>query len=753
MTIIGLIILVTQIMHLQFEGSYRVWFEKESNTLKQYDDFRATFGSDDSIIIAFKDEKGIFNEKALTSIQTISQKMARLPNIGRVDSILNYQYIHTDSTNPEDIIVENFIPNTHLSNDELVQKKEIAIHDPLTRDLTISKDGKTAMIAAKLLPSAGKNEEINIALIKQTNEILKQESEKTGYKFYVSGAPAINAAMAKIADDDANFYIPIALGLIVLLLWLFYQSFLGIAIPMTIVISASIVTLSIQYFLGLKLNNFTINIPIFITAIGIADAVHFYIAWINYRYQGMDNQQAIRITIEKNLLPMTLTTVTTAIAFATLIGSNIVPVSTLGIAIATGTTSALIFTLVIVPALLFAMPNVKLPKNISIKAPKWFPNFNYAHFVIQYDKTIILVFALAAAIFLYGLLNTKIDSNVIKYFTQNVDVRQASDFTMHNITGSVNYEIIVDSGKSDGIKDPKFLTLVNEYNHALQEHFPEVRHTSSLFDIIQRFQQVMNPEKTTNIPSDSTQDANAQYLLMYSLSLPQGMEINDKVDISSRKLRITAQVDVVDSSRTLQTIAWSRQWWKTHGMESTIVGQVAMFAQMEDSLTSTLIYSIISSIILIAIIMMMIIRNIKLLILFLIPNLFPILFILGLMGWLNIPIDVGIAISAAIIIGLAVDDTIYLFTHYFQAQKFGYTTEKTFNYILEHSGSAMVFTTLILSAAFIVFMFSDFVPNVHFSIMTVVTLIIALLCDLLLAPALISLMKKNETNKKDSAKL
>jgi hypothetical protein len=112
------------------------------------------------------------------------------------------------------------------------------------------------------------------------------------------------------------------------------------------------------------------------------------------------------------------------------------------------------------------------------------------------------------------------------------------------------------------------------------------------------------------------------------------------------------------------------------------------------------------------------------------------------MGWMGIPINIGIAVAGVIVLGLAVDDTIYFFNKYSEARKYGLGAAQTFDYILEHSGSAMVFTTIILSSAFSVFLFSDFMPNVHFALMTISTMFLALLTDLLLSPALLSLLDK-----------
>lgn len=737
-----IIFLSLRIADLNFNGSYRIWFGKESSVLKSYDSFCATFGSDDSILVVFSDQEGIIKPKPLESIKHLSQEFATLPHVTRVNSILNYQYIHVSAEDEKDITVESFIEEPKkLSPQELKKRRDIALEDPMVRDYVLSKDGKTTIIAIKLSSFDEKTKAINIGLINDIQKILDKETQTTGYKYFISGTSVTDAALATIADHDALIYVPIAFFIIVVVLYLFFRTVLGVVIPVVTVIFGSIVTLSFYSFMGLELNNFSINIPIFITAIGIADAVHFYTSWVNLRYSGRTNIEAIHEAFGKNFLPMLLTTLTTAIGFGSLVTSDIVPMSTLGYTIALGSVTTLLFTLFFMPVFLLSLRKDYMPKPIKT-ARCLVREFNYAGFVVRHDKKIVLFSMLIAFGIGWGVVYTKFDSNSIKYFAPDVEVSQAAYYTMEHITGPSIYELIIDSNQDDGIKDPIFLAKVERFDKALKQNFSEIRYTSSLLDVIKRFQDVMNPSHLANETIGKTQEINAQYLLLYSLSLPQGMDINDKMDLKQRLLRMSIQADIVSSSRSLQIMKWSKEWWQNEGINAHIEGQVSMFAQMQDMVSQTFLNSLIQTFLVISILMFFILRNLKLLIIFLIPNLLPLLISIGFMGWMGIPINIGIAVAGVIVLGLAVDDTIYFFNKYSEARKYGLGAAQTFDYILEHSGSAMVFTTIILSSAFSVFLFSDFMPNVHFALMTISTMFLALLTDLLLSPALLSLLDK-----------
>jgi len=282
-----------------------------------------------------------------------------------------------------------------------------------------------------------------------------------------------------------------------------------------------------------------------------------------------------------------------------------------------------------------------------------------------------------------------------------------------------------------------FLESIVVFEDEFKKHFHNVRFTTSLKDIVVRMQKVINPDAKKSIPKDK--NLVAQYLLLYSMSLPQGMELNDKIDTQERYLRLTINTNIVDTSKDLAMIEWIKNYFKMQTPYSADVqGQTAIFAYMQSSVTDTLILSISMTLAIVTLTMLLIFRNLKMLWLFLVPNIAPIIVVGGVMGLLGISVDIGVAISAAVILGIAVDDTIHFFSKYFESIKVrGF--EETIDYILSHSGNAMILTTLILSFTFAIFGVSSFVPNVNFAIVTVSALNIALLFDLVLLPALLSL--------------
>ena len=492
--------------------------------------------------------------------------------------------------------------------------------------------------------------------------------------------------------------------------------------------------LAVQVILGYKLNNFTANIPVFIVAIGVADAVHIYSIWLMKRREGASSQEAVAFSVSKNFIPILLTTLTTTVGFSTLILSKVVPIATLGIAASSGAILAFIVSVFWMPSVLLLLKKEIKREEVQKEIP--FESFGYGDFIVRNDRKIVLFFTLIAVIIGYGLVHTRIDSNVIRYFDKEVEIRKAAEFNMENLTGPIVYTYLIDSGKVDGVKDPAYLKTLDRFYIEYQAAYPEnIRHISSLLDIIKRYNKVLNNKD--EVPQ--SRELVAQYLLLYTSSLGQGLEITDRIDFDQRRLRVSISKNIDDTSKDLAMIQFAQKWWAKTPYTLTTTGQPVMYVFMQKDVTDTLIYSLSLTLLIVSLMMLFIFKRLKILWILLLPNVLPVVLVLGVIGWLGMTIDMGVAISGAIIIGVAVDDSIHFLVKYFEARKRGYSMAKTFDEVLHYAGKAILFTTIVLSFSFSLFAFSAFVPNQNFGIVTASALVIALLTDLLLLPALLSL--------------
>ncbi|MCV6608343.1 MAG: MMPL family transporter, partial [Campylobacterales bacterium] len=528
---------------------------------------------------------------------------------------------------------------------------------------------------------------------------------------------------------------PMAVVIVVVLLFILFKDLVGIVIPSVVIVFTFLVVLSQQILLGYELNNFTVNIPPFITAIAMASSMHFFLAYVYYKQKDLTSKESVFMALKKNIVPIAMTSFTTAVGFASLGFSKIEPIATLGFAITAGAVLAFLFTVTVAPAILLFLKDDYKFKKISLF------NFlsvdGYGEWIVKNDRKIVGIFAVLIIIVTVGLKDLKVDSNSIKYFDKESVVRSGSDFVEKNLTGSMVYEIVLDSKENEGIKDLKFLQKIVDFEKELKQRYTNITFTFSFKDIMVRMDRELNNKRVGEIPDN--QSLIAQYLLLYSMSLSQDDGLDDKIDSNERFLRLTINSKIVDTSKDLKMIDWIENWWQSNTKYSADVqGQTSIFAYMQSSVTDTIVVSILVTLLIVSIAMFLIFKKIKMLWIFILPNIAPIIIVAGVMGYLGINIDIGIAISAAVILGIAVDDSIHFFSKYFDGIK-EMSFPKTIDYIISHSGNAMILTTFILSLTFSLFMVSSFVPNVNFAIVTVIALNVALLLDLILLPALLSL--------------
>lgn len=726
--------------NIAYEGGYRIWFDEDSQTLREYDYFKKVFGSDDFMIISFKDEKGILNPKALGSVERITDTLWRTPHIERVLSLTNVPYIHTQN---DDVSVDPFIENPEVQDSGyFAHKEKAALSDPMIHPLLISNDGKTTLIMTKVVADARDGEkDLSFEIRDSVQKILDAETARTGYTYHLGGAIPIQTSMVEVMLRELMIFIPLITLCVIAMLLLIYRRLSAPLIQMSIVGLVILIIVSSGILAGYKFNNFTADIPVFILAIGIGTTVHIFTTWHEQINRGTAPFDAVRIALDKNILAVFLTSLTTAVGFASLAVSPIIPIYTLGLMTAAAVILVFILSIVLMPAMLLLIPR---PKQLS-DHKRVLSFHHYGRFILRYNRHIVWA---AIGIFIvlgYGLSKVNVDSNLIKFLDEKVPVRESTDFVMENITGPMSYEIVVDSRDKEGIKDPAFMRAVEAFSNDFQKEFPQVRNVSSLLLVVKQFNRLMHRNDPAYYQVPSSAEAIAQYILFYSLSLPQGLEISDSIDVNERYLRITANTDITSSKNDLKMIAWAEQWWKEHTPYSAkVYGQTAMFAKMQSDITQTLLYSIASSILLVSLVMLIVFRNIRLLYIYILPNLLPFLLVLGVMGWLGIDVDLGIAISGAVILGIAVDDTLHFLTKYFSARKQGLTIEASLDYVAEHAGVAMILSTLILSLAFATLIASLFIPNAHFGTVTAIALIIALVLDLLFVPALLSLADREK---------
>ncbi len=718
---------------LSFNTSYRIWFDKNDTSLKAYDAFENTFGSDDAILISFKDSKGIFTNKALESIDRITKKLWQTTRVARVDSLTNFQWVHGDD---DDLLVEDLIPKLPLSEESMAKKRNIALNEKMVNGLLLSPDTTTTQIIAKLQveknPEKTHYEEVRSAV----ENILEKEHQLTGYDYYLQGGPIVNTSFKIYSEQDMETMIPLLFALVIFILVFLFRSTWGTVLPLLVVIFSILVSMGVSGLRGMQLNPITASVPQIILAIGIADAIHIITAFLGQLKAGVERKAALFYSIEKNFRPCLLTSLTTAVGFLSLLVSNIGPLRDLGIMAGMGAIVAFIITFSFLPAALAIVPFPVRVVSLEEHGSNW--TNSLAEFVISRPIKII-VFSLVLSVgVLYFLKNVEINNNPVLYFKEGTVIRDSTDFIEANLTGTESLEFVVDSGKADGIKSYKFLHDLEKLQ-AYLEKLPQVAKTTSLVDIIKRLNRSMHGEDKTYYRIPESQTLTAQYLFLYALSLPLGKDLNDIINVDNSKTRMTALTWNQSSSENLKLIEKIKKWIKLNipSIDVEIVGKTVLFSYMQIELTRSFAKSILLALILVTCTMVITFRSFKIGLLSMIPNVIPIVLTAGIMGIFRMHLDAGTVMVGCVAIGIAVDDTIHFLSKFQDSVERGESYTGAVRYVYSQVATAIIFTSIVLVLGFGVFVFSSFNLNVYFGVLTAIVLFFAVLCDLFLLPAIL----------------
>lgn len=738
------------VIYTELDFSAQAWLSNDDPYIEKLNEFENLFGNDERLIVLMelKDELTVFEPDVIHSLSELTEQMWLVPEVVRVESLTNFHWSYAEG---DELITEPFIPE-ELQGDAsfLKQRERDALEHRVIPGVYFSKDLKSAIIYGRI--SYNPNKPSDFAKIYEgAKELIGPFENDKRFKLHLLGEPVLSQTFQYTSFKDLGTMLPFLFFLIIVYLAFSFRSIIGILIPLTIIVTSIGFTLGLIGLLGIKANSLTFVLPSILMAIAIADSVHLLTTFFDQHLKGAMIKDAALKSMEKNLYPIFLTSISTAIGFASLVSSNIVPVSDLGLLAAAGTMSAMFFSYFLVIPILIIFMNRQVGKKTSInqRMLKRDTVRNYISWVDQHKVKILFSFAVMAILSTWiGALNT-IDSNPFSYFKASDPLSKANVYTLEHYGGVGGPELVINSGKQEGIKDPDFLKEVDSFQNWLIEK-PYINSVMSVVNILKEMNQALYQGNVEEYKINDQREVIAQELFLYTLGLPQGMDINNQVDLEQKNLRLSMLWEVQNSAESLVKIKEIEEEADKRGLDILVTGKAILFQRMNNYVVNTFFTSISMALVLITIILIFVFKSVKVGLLSLIPNFVPVVFGAALLTILKIPIDIGCAIVASVTLGIAVDDTIHYLAHYNKLVSQGTDKFEALVEVMATTGLALIITSLILVSCFGIFIFANLMPNVHFGVLCAFVISMALVCDLLILPAIILLGRKikiTETNK------
>ncbi|EGU38785.1 efflux RND transporter permease subunit [Vibrio scophthalmi] len=723
--------------NLYFRGDYEIFFDGQNEQLLAFDEIQTTFAKSDniSIVIAPQDQT-IFTKTNLTLIQQLTIDAWQIPYSSRVDSLSNYQ--HTEALQ-DDLIVEDLLYEDYPLTAERIQRAEkIALNEPALVHSMISQNGDVSVINVTIqMPEIDKTAESIEVMAYVDALIAKYQQLYPDVQFYKAGVVALNNAFMVAAQQDSTTLVPTMFGVILLFLVLMLRSISSVVATLIIIIASVTTTLGLTGWAGMFLSTATVNIPTLVMTLAVADCVHV-IATMRQRMQKGDSKvDAITHSVEINALPIFITSITTAIGFMMMNMSDSPVLRDFGNEAALGVMIACLLSVTLLPALLKVLPIGIKPLANAEQTESGFMA-SLANLVVKHQTKLlpisVAVIALAAA----AVPLNKVNDDSVRYFDTSSEFRQAADFMEQRISGMTNISIAIKTGESQGIAAPGFIATLGDFTDWLRAQ-PETDHVASLADTYKRLNKNMHGDDRVYYQLPQDRELAAQYLLLYEMSLPFGLDLNNQINVDKSSLKLVLTTKNLGSVGLVDLENRIYQWFTQHAPQYQVVASSPnlMFAHIGETNMTSMLSTLPITLFLISGLMIFALRSVRLGVISLMPNIAPAIIGFGLWALISGEINLGLSVVVTLTLGIVVDDAVHFLSKYQRARKQGQSAEASVRYAFHTVGRALWITTVVLVAGFSVLAMSSFRLNADMGMLSAIVIFIALVVDFIFLPALL----------------
>ena len=720
---------------LEFSTNYRVFFSEANPELQAFENLQDTYTKNDNFLFVFEPRDGeAFSAQTLDAVERLTAEAWKIPYAIRVDSISNFQHTHSIE---DDLIVEDLVKNAaDRSATFLAEREAVALAEPLLRDQLLTSDADVTAINVVLQYPEKNLMEVPEAVNFARDLAAQIEAEYSTIEVHLTGVSMLNNAFAETGMSDGATLMPLMFVVIFALTWLIIRSFYATFATLVIIALSSIIGMGVAGYFGVKLTPISMSAPIVILTLAVADSIHILLSLRGLMRDGMAKYEAIVEAVRINFLPVSITSITTIVGFLALNFSDAPPYWHLGNITAVGIAAAWFYSVTLLPALLSILPyRVK-----QTKSTEWSQRTmdRFADFVIGNSRKLLIGVGIGTLAIISFIPTLNFDDQWVQYFDERIEFRRDSDKALEHF-GLYPIEYSVPSTGAGGVSEPEYLDNLEQFTEYLRAQ-PNVTHVYSLSDIMKRLNRNMHGDDISWYRTPDDRELSAQYLLLYELSLPYGLDLNDRINIDKSATRVTATLAQTTTAETKEffnkVAAWQQANWPAY-MHNEPTSAAVMFTYISERNMENMITGTIVAIAAIALIMIFALQSVRLGVLSLVPNGLPILTTFGAWALLVGTVGFSVATVASISLGIIVDDTVHFLSKYVRARdERALSIEDSIRYAFHNVGIAIVVNTIILAAGFKM--------NVDLGLMTILAISFALILDFLLLPALLLLGKRKQ---------
>ncbi len=730
--------------YLTINNDTRVFFSEKNPQFKSFEALEKTYTKDQSVIFIIAPRDGnVFTREVLFAIEDLTERSWQIPYSSRVDSITNFQHAHAVE---DDLIVENLAENApELTDDDLVRISNIALSESMLVNRLVSPSGHVTSVFINCLYPGESLDEVP-QITRFSRELMDEFRIKyPDIEIYLFGSIILDNAFGEIGLDDMKNLIPFMYLMLIVIIGLCLRSIIVTFTTFLIILMSMLTGMGIAGWLGISLTAASIGAPTIIMTLAVADSVHIQASIYYQLREGKSKQEAIVESLRINLQPVFLTTITTAIGFLSMNFSDAPPFRDLGNIVSIGVIAALIYSVLFLPALLsfFPLRSDKKNKSEAEQCCNWL-----ACFVIRKREAVFWTSVFVITLLSAGTASVELNDNFLNYLGKRYEERQAGDFYQQNLSGADVIEYSLQAEGSGGINSPDYLETVEAFANWYRQQ-PKVVHVASISDTVKRLNKNLHADDESYYRVPESRELAAQYLLLYELSLPFGLDLNNQINVDKSATRMSVLIKDTSTREIRELDEKARQWLKQNappGMFTYGSGLSVIWAHLSERNINNMLGASLGALVLISLILIFALKSFRLGLISLLPNLAPAFMAFGIWGMMFGQVGLGLSVVVAMTLGIVVDDTIHFISKYLRAHReYGMGAEEGIQYAFHTVGTAMWVTTAALVAGFMVLTLSGFRMNSDTGLLSALTILLALIMDFLFLPTLLMKSYKHKT--------
>ena len=729
--------------NLVFKNDYRVYFGEDNPQRTAFESMQKVYNKSDNVsFVVVPKGNDVFTVEHLKALKSLTKQSWQIPYSTRVDSITNFQYSYAEE---DDLIVTDLVIDPdNLSQHDLDKIKQVALNDPLLVNKIISKTGHVSVINVTVqLP--GIDPMVEVPEVAASVRAIKKQfiTDNPDTEVYLSGVVMMNNAFGEAAMNDSATLTPLMFLVVILAIGFLLKTISGTIATVLVIFMSIVTTMGIAGWTGFYLTGPLSSAPTMILTLAVADCIHILASMFYEMRQGVSKHLAIKKSLALNLQPIFLTSMTTAIGFLSMNFSDSPPYRDLGNLVAMGVMFAFLFSMTVFPALLTVMP-VRVKISTAGTENKMSA---LADFVINKRKVLLPVMSVLILTFSVFIPKNELNDDFVKYFDQSVPYRAATDFMQENLSGMTVLEISVNTGIASGINNPDYLNKLSDFTDWLRE-LPETDHVNTITDTLKRLNKNMHAEDPAWYKLPTNQALSAQYLLLYEMSLPYGLDLNNQLNVDKSSSKMVVTFKNLTSNELIKLEHNINTWFQQNASEYDvdIASPSLMFAHIGQRSITSMLTGTIMALLLISLLLGVVLKSWRYGVLSLLPNLVPAAVAFGIWGLYDGQIGLGLSVVMGMTLGIVVDDTVHFLGKYLHARReLKVDSSAAVHYAFDHVGRALLITTFVLIAGFLVLAQSSFKLNADMGMLTAITIFIALVIDFFFLPPLLMLLDRSSS--------